>query len=1168
MFSDKSGPDGPSSQQGILLNLLGRPSLFHNGKDLTGQIKYRKGIALLGYLAANAGTWFSRERLADLFWPSLETGAARTNLRQVLNNLSTLLYGADSQLLQKDGSTVAFIPSAEICLDISLLSDTVVDRIATGGPDTQLWRQREIEPWTSVLGGEFLANLQLPDTPEFDEWLEAKRMHFSTRAALLLEYICRAQFSERRLTEAVACARQLAALAPFDDRGNFLLISILAEVGDIPAALEAFGIMQKRLCEEVGVAPSARLVALRDDLLQRINQKEMKSVTLPQLEGAEKRYVAALYCAFEEMHDEDESLFYKVNAIVRERGGAVASSVGRGVLAIFGVAGSAERATQRAALAAQELLSSNSPLSAFAPRIGLSAGPVILRLVDNTPNFSGEIPDLAKLIGWSAEAGEILASEVAAQLAGELFRFELVREQSFHGFRDQHKLYRLIGRAGTNSSLATPLIGRENEMSLLRACWKQSLESQERIAVLYAPPGMGKTRLAGELGNWVESQGGRVRRIQCRLEHQYQPLAAVLAEIGDQLEHATDGTQSKSEIFEAVIGLLVRETQQLPTLLWVDDLHWADLTTRELLALLVRRLESKKVLLVVTTRPSVVVDYPFGITQTLELAPLSQAASLAMIAAYDRDNIISEHERVELAATCAGIPLFIERLVRGHLEGGVHRLSVTKTLQGELDSLGSDRRVLHAAAVLGERFERRHLASLVPDADVVSALARAAGLNLVSSLPDGTCAFRHALIRDAAYESLTSSRRRLLHERIARVFTNDPEISTEEIAQHFSAAECRHEALEWWVRAGDQAMQREFAADAMASYQKALEQFNDAVADKALGRSIRMRLGYAAHVAEGYGSSLTYRLFAEMAAEIESLKDYDSGELFSALAGCYMGGSSFARDEGLKIATRLHELARTDSERLMAFFALGNTLFWLGDFNAAEEWQKKCMALAERVSFKERIRYGVDDPFITSCAFNGWTLWFLGKDKLACAKIEEAITLARVGKRAHALCFALVFGACLHWYRNDVPKVADLASEALALAKEFRFPLWEGGASLLLLWAQAASGEMTETAILFGAAAMLQQALPSRVTTSRWIVIYALLARNEWEEAEKLLDIALREVEFLEEQYCVGDLLRIKAKCLEKRALFAEAQGFYKQALALAEQQGAKGVILRLLSAF
>lgn len=1167
MFSDKSGPDGPKPQQGIVLNLLGRPSLFHNGEDLTGQIKYRKGIALLGYLAANAGTWFSRERLADLFWPSLETGAARTNLRQVLNNLSTLLNGAECQLLQKDGSTVAFIPSAGIRLDISLLSDTVVDRIATGGPDTQLWRQREIEPWTSVLGGEFLANLQLPDTPEFDEWLEAKRMHFSTRAALLLEYICRAQFSERRLAEAVVCARQLTALTPFDDQGNFLLISILAEAGDIPAALEAFGVMQKRLCEEVGVAPSARLVALRDDLLQRINQREVKSLTSPDVGSAEKRYVAALYCAFDEMHDEDESLFEKVDAIVCQRGGVVASSVGRGVLAVFGVAGSAERATQRAALAAQEMLSPNSPVAAFAPRIGLCAGPVILRSVDNMPSFSGEIPDLAKLIGWGAEAGEILASEVAAQLAGELFSFELVSEHSFHGFRDKHRLYRLTGLAGTNNSTATPLIGRENEMSLLRACWKQAAESQERIAVLYAPPGMGKTRLAGELGNWVESQGGRVRRIQCRLEHQYQPLAAVLAEIGDQLKDATDGPQSKSEIFEAVIAQLVRETKQLPTLLWVDDLHWADLTTRELLALLVRRLESKKVLLVVTTRPGVVVDYPSRITQTFELAPLSQAASLAMIAAYDRDNSISERERADLAATCAGIPLFIERLVRGHLEGGLHRLSITKTLQGELDSLGGDRRVLHAAAVLGERFERRHLASLVPDADIVSALARAAGLNLVSSLSDGTCAFCHALIRDAAYESLTSSRRRLLHERIARIFANDPEISAEEIALHYSAAECRHEAVEWWIKAGDQAMQREFAADAMASYQKALDQFNGAIAEEALVRSIRMRLGYAAHVAEGYGSSLTYRLFAEMAAEIEGLKDYDSGELFSALAGCYMGGSSFARDEGLKIATRLHELAHTDSERLMAFFALGNTLFWLGDFNAAEEWQRKCMALGEIVSFKERIRYGVDDPIVTSCAFNGWTLWFLGKDELACTKADEAITLARKGKRAHTLCFALVFAACLHWYRNDVSKVAELASEALSLAKEFGFPLWEGGASLLLLWAQAASGEMAETGGLFGAALMLQQALPSRVTTSRWIVIYALLEMNEWGEAEKLVDIALREVEFLEEQYCVGDLLRIKAKCLEKRALFAEAQEFYSQGLALAKQQGAKGLISRLLSA-
>ena len=1156
-------------QQEVALALLGWPRVMRDGQEVTRQIKYRKGIALLGYLAAHPGVRHARERLADLLWPELDIVAARANLRQVLSNLSAVVNLPGAEFLQKDAEAAALVPQAGMRVDIALLGDAALDRVAADSPEARQWREREVEPWAAALdgettGGEFLAGLQLPDTPEFNDWLEAKRVQFQSRCTLLLESLCRAQHADGRLAAAVASARRLVALDPLDEKHNLLLMSMLAAAGDAAGALEAFDALRQRLSAEIGVAPGEHVRALRDDIRRRLD-RQAAPAPLADAAVPELRQVAALYCASDLLHDDDPEHDFaeQVRSIVRQRGGLLVSSIGRGLLAVFGLGESAERATQRAVLAARDLLAPPSPTAAIGLRIGISAGRVLLREAAGMPQLAGEIPDLAKLIGWSAQPGEILASEAVALQMGELFGFEAAGERGFHGIDGTHRIFRLTGQAGAGDHGGTPFCGRAAELARLRAWWADALAGRERIAVLRAPAGVGKTRLADELTQWVAAQGGRVHRIQCSLEHQHQPLAAVLAGMGSALE--AEGASSKSAIFDAVIARLKADAAHTPTLLLVDDLHWSDLATRELLGQLVRALESERLLLVLTTRPDLTLDYPQHVTHIIDLDPLDEAASLAMIAAHDPDNAIPATERAALAGACAGIPLFIERQVKSRLEGGHHRLSITELLQAELDRLGGNKTILHAAAVLGNRFERRHLDALLPDADVAATLARAAGRRLIRTVSADTCAFRHDLIRDAAYESLAPSRRKLLHARVARLLMEDDQPPPEEIARHFSTAGQRDEAVQWWVKAGDAAMAREFAADAMVSYRQALDQLESgtAIADAALLRAVRMRLGYAAQVAEGFGSPLTYRLFADMAAEIEAVPGYDPSQLFSALSGCYMGSSSFGKDDGLIIARRLQALARTDAERLMACFALGNTLFWRGDFAEAAQWQARGIALAASVPLEDRIRYGVDDPIVTCRAFHCWTLWFRGEEAAACAMADEAVAVARKGKRIHGLCFALIFAASVYWCRDDVAKVAALTGEALALARQYGFPLWEGVSSLYLLWAQAKSGNMADAADLFGAAAMLQQAIPGRITTSRWIVVQALAARGAWQEAEKLLDTTLREVEFQEEQYCLADLLRLKAECLDRRGLAHEADEYRRRGLALARAQGAQGLLGR-----
>lgn len=1150
---------------GVSLSLLGWPRVEQGGEDRTRQIKYRKGLALLGYLAVHGGVRHSRERLAELLWPALDLVAARTNLRQVLNNLGRVL-NHPAELLQKDAAVAGLFPGADTWMDIDLLADGAVDRLARETPEARSWRLNCLEPRVGTLGEEFLAGLQLTDTPEFDEWLDAMRMHYQTRSILLLERLCTLQRVEGRLTEAVSTARRLVSLGPFNEAHHQQLMSLLAESGDASGALEVFAELRRRLETEMGVLPGPTLLALRERIARRLDNC---SASLQETGGAEVRQLSLLYCTSEALQDDEADRLFaeSMQAAVKRRGGMVISGVGRGVLAVFGMGDSTERASQRAVLAARDLLPGGICPVVHLPRIGISAGRVLLRPAPGGPHLAGEIPDLAKLIGWSAQPGEVLVSEAVAHHAGEWFSFESAGERVFPGLEGGQPLYRLAGASAIPRSVPIPLAGRQQELEQLLACWEEACAGRPSLVILRAPAGVGKTRLAGELALQVAGLGGRVRRIRCALEHQHQPLAALLAELeGEASElpgkREMSGESSKSEIFARLIAQLQAETETTPLLLLVDDMHWSDLATRELLGLLAREMDQQRLLLVLTTRPEVSLEYPGARVRRIDLEPLAEPESLGLIDAHDPEQRLEASERREIAAACAGIPLFIECQVKSRLEGRHYQFSITEALQGELDCLGTHKRVLHVAAVLGNRFERRHLEALLPDADLPGALARAVGRRLVETPSAEVCVFRHALIRDAAYESVPVSRRKSLHEAVAHLFMAEAG-APDEIARHFTAAGCRDEAAAWWIKSGDEDMAREFAADAMSSYRQALELLQSAGVrqDGAAVRRVRMRLGYAAQVAEGYGSPLTYQLFLEMVTEIEASPEPDPGLLFAALCGCYMGSSSFGRDDGLRIARRLEGLARTEAERLMVCFALGNTLLWRGDFVEAAVWQRRGIELASRLPSQERLRYGVDDLAVTCRANLCWTLWFLGDEAGACAMAAEALREARKEGRAHGLCFALSFAVGLHWFRGDGPQVERLAGEALVLARQYRFPLWEGINSLFLLGSRARACVIDDKQPLFEAAALMQQAIPGRAQTCRWIVARALLDQGEWEEGEKLLDVALAEAPGQEEQYCQSDLLRLKGICLARRGQTGEAGDHGRQAVALARTQGATGLL-------
>jgi DNA-binding SARP family transcriptional activator len=1197
------------------LRLLGRPRISFAGEEITRHIKYRKGIALLGYLAANAGLWQSRDSLADFFWPKLGLSAAKTNLRQVLNNLCSVVNGfAGSEILQRDKKAVRLVFNSALHLDTALLSDSVLERIVADAPGSRHWRQSEVEPSIQDWGAKFLEGVEFVDMPEFGAWLEAVRNTFGKRVMLLLEHICRAQCDEGRLEAAVRTARLMVDFNPLEEHFSLMLMTLLAESGDGPGALEVFATLQQRLESELGLPPGERLTALRDNIAQGITTR-FSLINLSEAAIYEQRWLVAMHCDFAQCQGEvdfDGALLEHVASVVQQRGGRVVSVVGRGVLSIFGLDEGGERSAERALIAARHILDGGAGASAL--RIGICAGQVLYKAAANMPHLLGEAPDLARCVSFSSAPGKVRVAESIVQQAGTSFRFAALGEQAFPGLDGLHKLFELTdARPQSVVSLpypdlpATPFVGRRAELLGLQILWQEASAGRSRIAVLRAPAGFGKTRLVNEFAHDVLAAGGKLLRIACQLELAHQPLAVLLRGLhlepsgaatavpttargsglqarfpgldresiealemlaGVETWQQPDALISKSAVFSALIRVIEQTIGAGPALLVVDDLHWADLATRELLGIFARGLKQQALLLVITSRPETVFDCPASLSQAIELAPLDEPESLSLIEACDNERGVTPDERRRIAQVAGGIPLFIEHLLRGWHEGEHHLLPLNELLQGELDRLGTARRVLRAAAVLGGSFRRQDLLDLLPENNVAAALSRAMAQGLVKALAAGTFCFQHDLIREAAYSSIQPARRQALHEQAARLLERQPGRPAEEIAHHYSAAGCCLEAAQWWGRAGASAMEREFAADAVVCFEKALAMLAllGEAADPVFVCAIQLQLGHAAQVCQGFGSPLGHRLFSEVARKVESaawsVVDHHSS-LFAALSGKYMGGSSQGEVEGLLIARRLERMAQSDTERLMACFALGNSLFWRGELLEAKYWQQEGIALAAQLSAGERIRYCVDDAAVTCRAFLAWNLWFLGDEAAACAMVREGVALARRGRRTHALCFALSMGVAMHWCRGALDEVVELASEALELARRYGFALWAGVNQLFLLWAQAKSGALADTGALFGAAAQMQQAYQAGITTSRWIAADALMVQCEWGEAESLIDLTIAEADFNEDLYCLPDLLWRKGECISRRASADQAAPYFVRASKLAQAQQAKGLLAR-----
>lgn len=243
----------------LTVQLLGERCLWSGARNVSTAIRYRKGWGVLGYLAMESGRRHSRTHLAQLFWPSLEAGSARTNLRQVLSDLNQAFDNhGGAGLLEVNRESVGLFPVPGTTIDLLVLEAAENAVAVSAGMDIDA-----IERDAERFGGEFLHGLALPDCEDFADWLQLARNAIDKRTGAVLTRLCDLQRAANRLPQAIASARRLVSTDEWNEHHRRLLMGLLAAAGMHAQALEEYESLLGSLAAELGSEPEARTQALR-----------------------------------------------------------------------------------------------------------------------------------------------------------------------------------------------------------------------------------------------------------------------------------------------------------------------------------------------------------------------------------------------------------------------------------------------------------------------------------------------------------------------------------------------------------------------------------------------------------------------------------------------------------------------------------------------------------------------------------------------------------------------------------------------------------------------------------------------------------------------------------------------------------------------------------------
>ena len=560
-------------------------------------------------------------------------------------------------------------------------------------------------------------------------------------------------------------------------------------------------------------------------------------------------------------------------------------------------------------------------------------------------------------------------------------------------------------------------------------------------------------------------------------------------------------------------------------------------------------------------------------------------AELAAHHALPRDIVEGVSERT------GGVPLFVEEVTRLLLErgeqGGAQAIPPTlqQSLAAQLDRLGSARETAQIGAVLGRGFSYVLLRSVagLDEGSLRSALERLAEADIVFVEGDGaqaTYRFKHALIQDAAYDSLLKSRRQALHARAAEILRESASPEPEAVAHHFTQAGLDDLAIEWWGKAGDQALRRSAFQEAISHLGKAIAMADraGATAQQATAGSAAPHLGMtqlqtaygnALIAARGHGAPETMEAFAR--ARKSASGDEDAPQRLAADYGLWVG--SYVRGDLTSMRTHAAAFlagvaARPDSpEAGVAHRVQGTTHYFAGEYVEAMRELERAVALFQPGRDDDlAFRFG-QDAGVAAMVYLALVSWPLGKVRRAVSLVdgvnERLASVAHVGTHPYAKLHTAIF----ELMRGDRARAAQKGSEAARLAREHDLPLWRAYGAFFEGLATAELGALGEglSDMRHGAESLRHQDLLNFDGLLKIALADAETRAGDPDRAVATLDEALATANRLGYRAFEAELHRARGDGLLKRdpANPAPAEEAFQAAIAVATRQGARSFELR-----
>jgi len=829
-------------------------------------------------------------------------------------------------------------------------------------------------------------------------------------------------------------------------------------------------------------------------------------------------------------------------------GGHIAGTLGAGLMIYYGYPQPSDSDARRAASTALELVSQARRRALLLEpqgfqlsiRLGIHTGMVLVR-----PGYQpgGSTPNTALLLEQAAPAGAIMASAAARRMLEPYMEFEAERLVQADPSGPPMAMYALAGEYATDAgqplradAARSVLVGRRAEVARLEQAWRATVSGRGQALLIQGEAGIGKSRLAAQVSLLARADGHVVRECRCLPEQRNDALRPFLDLVrahwrlddggadggaGEPGQHARlraalkDGgvdspwalailcawlglplppadigmplsaERQKQLLLESMCAMLAQLGAGRPYLLVVEDVHWIDQTSAELLAALLTA-DRAGGLLLLTARPEFVSPFDPAVLPLVQVARLDEEAAGELACALLDGARIEPAALRELLERSDGVPLFVEELTRTLVENrllvaedgayrfadGADKSAIPVTLRdllaARLARMGPARETAQLAAAIGRNFGHALLldvaladeASLQADLD---ALVSAGLVQLRRHVQGDSYVFRHALIRDAAYDAMPRATQRQTHARIAqRLAIGTPaevDAAQAELARHYAAAEQFDDAVVCGNRAARVLLERALHDDAIVmagAVERWAARLDSAPRRQAeLGASITLTNALMSKY--GWANPRVLGMAERTLALLDAGADPAQRVPVLWMLAFYHHVASH-RGTVRQLSGQLDGLCGSDVGLRAASRTLRGVSSWIdGDLVAADQaFVEAIDAYDPQLHAGHGYQFGLDTR-VWAGAGLAQVRWFASPDDAdeadALALAHAAVAHARALRHVPSIGVALMYLCFLHHYRGDLDSTRTVSAEMLELAGQYGLPAVQGYGAAMYSWA-------------------------------------------------------------------------------------------------------------------